>query len=216
MNKVDYKKVDKELYQPSTEPEVIHVPEMKFIQINGKGNPNDMEGEYPKAVETLYALSYGIKMLPKNGMTPDGYFDYVVPPLEGLWWFEDYTTTSYMDKSKFIWTAMIRQPEFVTDELFKKVQDKVIIKKPALPILEARLVSFEEGLCVQCMHIGSFDEERKTVDNMDLFIENHRLLIDFSESRNHHEIYLSDPRKTNVSKLKTIIRHPVKQIYQEK
>jgi len=212
MDKIDFKKANKELYGPKSEPELIHVPEMKFIQINGRGNPNDIDGEYHKAVEALYALSYGIKMLPKSGITPKDYYDYVVPPLEGLWWFEDYTTMDYIDKSKFLWTSMIRQPDFVTEEIFMTVLQKVSEKKPHLNISDAKLVSLCEGLCVQCMHIGSFDDEPKTVERMDLFMDNNQLKCEFSETRNHHEIYLSDPRKTHVTKLKTIIRHPVRRI----
>jgi hypothetical protein len=210
MDKLDYKKLTKELYLPKVEPSLVQVPEMKFIQIDGKGNPNDIDGEYHKAVETLYAISYGIKMLPRNGITPEGYFDYVVPPLEGLWWLEDDSDRNFTNKSKFLWTSMIRQPDFVNVELFKAVLQKVSEKKPDLPLSQTRLVSFSEGLCVHCMHIGSFDEEQVTVEKIDQFIEKNNLLNDFSESRKHHEIYLSDPRKTDRSKLKTIIRHPVK------
>ncbi len=210
MDKIDYKKIYKDLYLPKTEPTLIHIPEMKFIQIHGKGNPNDRNGEYPKAVETLYALSYGIKMMPRNGITPEGYFDYVVPPLEGLWWLEDDSDRNFTQKSKFLWTSMIRQPDFVTEELFMEVLHKVSKKKPDLPILQCELVSFSEGLCVHCMHYGSFDEEQITVDKMDQYIKDHNLYYDFTNIRKHHEIYLSDPRKTAAAKLKTVIRHPVK------
>ena len=210
MDKLDYKKMYKDLYLPKSEPSLIQVPEMKFIQIQGKGNPNDMNGEYSKAVETLYALSYGIKMMPRNGFTPDGYFDYVVPPLEGLWWLENDDDRDFTQKSKFLWTSMIRQPDFVTEDLFLEVLHNVIKKKPNLPLSQTKLVSITEGLCVHCMHVGSFDDEQITVNKIDQFIVDKNLVYDFTTSRKHHEIYLSDPRKTIASKLKTIIRHPVK------
>lgn len=210
MDKLDYKKMYKDLYLPKSEPSLIQVPEMKFIQIHGKGNPNDINGEYSKAVETLYALSYGIKMMPRNGFTPDGYFDYVVPPLEGLWWLENDDDRDFTQKSKFLWTSMIRQPDFVTEDLFLEVLHNVIKKKPNLPLSQTKLVSITEGLCVHCMHVGSFDDEQITVNKIDQFVVDKNLVYDFTTSRKHHEIYLSDPRKTIASKLKTIIRHPVK------
>ncbi|ASA25811.1 transcriptional regulator [Paenibacillus donghaensis] len=210
MDKMDYKKAHKDLYQPKSEPGVIEVPTMKFIQLDGRGNPNEPEGEYHKALEVLYALSYTIKMSPKNGQVPDGYFEYVVPPLEGLWWQEDAENADYTNKSKFYWTAMIRQPDFVNDQVFAAAAETVTRKKPQLDLSKTRFTSLTEGLCVQCMHIGSYDDEPATVNKMNSFMADNHLLCDLSEVRRHHQIYLSDPRKSDVSKRKTIVRHPVR------
>ncbi|AIQ54157.1 GyrI-like domain-containing protein [Paenibacillus sp. FSL R7-0331] len=210
MEKKDFKKADKALYQPKTEPGVVDVPEMIFIQVDGQGDPNEPEGEYQRAVETLCALSYAIKMAPKSGPAPEGYFEYVVPPLEGLWWQEGIHGVDYTRKDKFSWTAMIRQPEFVDSQVYAAAVETVTRKKPQIDISAARLVTFIEGLCVQCMHIGSYDDEPATVDKMNRYIAEQGLLCDLSDVRKHHEIYLSDPRKSDIAKLKTIVRHPVR------
>lgn len=210
MEKIDYKKKFKELYQPKEQPVVIEVPEMLFIQIAGRGNPNDENGAYKSAVETLYALSYAIKMMPKSGIIPLNYFEYVVPPLEGLWWFSDGGKYDCNSKSKFCWTSMIRQPEFVTDSVFAAACDIVLRKKPHLDVSKANLNSFTEGLCVQCMHYGSFDDEPLSLSNMKSFMTNNSLTSDITDLRRHHEIYLSDPRKTDNAKMKTVLRLPVK------
>ncbi|MNB98631.1 hypothetical protein D3C75_458870 [compost metagenome] len=210
MEKKDFKKADKALYQPKTEPGVVDVPEMIFIQVDGQGDPNEPEGEYQRAVETLYALSYAIKMAPKSGPAPEGYFEYVVPPLEGLWWQEGIHGVDYTRKDKFSWTAMIRQPEFVDSQVYAAAVESVTRKKPKIDVSVVRLVTFTEGLCVQCMHIGSYDDEPATVDKMNRYIAEQGLLCDLSDVRKHHEIYLSDPRKSDIAKLKTIVRHPVR------
>ncbi len=210
MDKMDYKKAYKELYQPKTVPGVVDVPEMTFIQVDGQGDPNEPGGEYLRAVEILYALSYTIKMAPKNGLAPEGYFEYVVPPLEGQWWQEGIHGVDYTRKDKFCWTAMIRQPEFVDPQVYAAAVETVNRKKPQINVAKARLVTFTEGLCVQCMHIGSYDEEPATVEKMNNYIAEQGLLCDLSDIRKHHEIYLSDPRKSDTTKLKTIVRHPVR------
>lgn len=210
MEKLDYKKKFKELYQPKEQPAVIDVPEISFIQIEGCGNPNDENGAYKSAVETLYALSYAIKMMPKSGIAPANYFEYVVPPLEGFWWFSDGSEYDCNRKSKFSWTSMIRQPEFVTGSVFAAACDIVRKKKPHLDLSKASLNSFTEGLCVQCMHHGSYDDEPLTLSNMKSFMTNNNLSSDLSNLRRHHEIYLSDPRKTEATKMKTVLRLPVK------
>lgn len=210
MEKIDFKKKDKELYQPKTDPGVVDVPAMTFIQVAGHGNPNDPEGEYHQAVETLYALSYAIKMSPKSGPAPQGYYEYVVPPLEGMWWQEGIQGVDLKNKDSFSWIAMIRQPDFVNKEVFSAAALKVGLKKPLLNATNARLTVVNEGLCVQCMHIGSYDDEPATVAKMNSYIAEHDLLCDLSDTRRHHEIYLSDPRKTEAARLKTIIRHPVR------
>lgn len=210
VEKLDYKKKFKELYHPKSEPSVIDVPEMKFIGINGRGNPNEENGEYQKAIEILYALSYAIKMMPKSGNTPPDYFEYVVPPLEGLWWLADSNAFDYSNKSQFCWTAMIRQPEFVTDTVFAAACEITAKKKPYLDLSVARLMTFTEGLCVQCMHQGSFDDEPATLEKMKAFIAEEGLQTDLSDHRRHHEIYLSDPRKVDIAKMKTVLRLPVR------
>ena len=210
MEKLDYKKKFKELYQPKEQPVVIDVPEMSFIQIEGHGNPNDENGAYKSALETLYALSYAIKMMPKSGSVPANYFEYVVPPLEGLWWFSDGGEFDCNSKSEFCWTSMIRQPEFVTDSVFAAACDIVGKKKPHLDLSKASLNSFTEGLCVQCMHHGSYDDEPLTLSKMKSFMTNNDLNSDITDLRRHHEIYLSDPRKIVATKMKTVLRLPVK------
>lgn len=213
--KLDYKKEFKDLYLPKNEPMLVDVPEMNFIMVDGKGNPNDEGGEYQSAVEILYALSYAIKMSKKGSYNIEGYFEYVVPPLEGLWWVEN-DDMDFTKKNKFEWTSMIRQPEFVTKEVFEWACSEVLRKKPNIDISNARLQKFKEGLCVQVMHIGSYDDEPKTVRKIDRYVEDNNLINAISTIneqgiiKRHHEIYLSDPRKTSVNKLKTVIRHPVK------
>jgi len=210
MKKLDYKVQEKELYNPQTKPALINVPQMTFICIDGRGNPNDQDGEYQKAVEALYGLTYTIKMSAKSGIVIDDYFDYVVPPLEGLWWIDDCKEFNFRDKAQFCWTAMIRQPEFVTEKVFQQAKATIIKKKPELDISKLRLALFIEGLCVQCMHIGSFDDEPTTITKINEYIEDNNLINDLSDIRRHHEIYLSNPQKAEITKMKTIIRLPVK------
>jgi hypothetical protein len=203
---LDYKKTEKELYQPKTTPSLIDVPEMTFIAIDGKGDPNTST-EYIAAVEALYGLSYTIKMGNKAVL------EYVVCPLEGFWEVEGSFKGGgalIADKSKFIWTMMIRQPPFVTAEVFEDAKTTLAKKKPALDTSKARLMSITEGLCVQVMHIGSYDDEPATVAALDEHARENGFAPDMTSSRRHHEIYLSDPRKAASEKLKTIIRHPVR------
>lgn len=206
----DYKKEYKDLYFPKTEPGIIDVPEMSFIMVDGKGDPNS-GADYKNAIEILYGLSFTIKMSKMNGTQPDGYFEYVIPPLEGLWRGEDgyFDGTNITDKSKFLFTSMIRQPEFVTKEVFEKAKQTLNKKKPDLDLSPARFVSFNEGLCAQIMHIGSYDDEPATIEVLKRFIAGSGYKNDISETRRHHEIYLNDPRRTAKEKLKTVIRHPV-------
>jgi hypothetical protein len=206
----DFKKAYKELYLPKNKPGIIDVPEMRFIMVDGKGDPNTA-ASYKEAVELLYGLSYSIKMSKKSGTPPPGYFDYVVPPLEGLWWFEE----NYFDgnvierKDEFNWVLMIRQPEFVTPGVFEAAKASLSKKKPELDISRARLEDFTEGLCAQVLHIGSYDDEAATVAVLEEFIASQGYRTEMSGLRQHHEIYLSDPRKTEPEKLKTVIRHPI-------
>jgi hypothetical protein len=200
---LDFKKEYKNLYQPKTSPAIVDVSEMTFIMVDGKGDPNTSEA-YSHAVELLYGLSYAIKMSKKDIL------EYVVPPLEGLWNLDDEMFrgggAAITDKSKFIWTMMIRQPDFVTKDIFEEAVSTLKKKKPHLDGSLARLEKFTEGLCVQVMHIGSYDEEASTIVLLDRYAEEEGYSIDINEKRWHHEIYLSDPRKTEPNKLKTVIR----------
>ena len=215
MEKLDYKKAFKNLYLPKTQPLEIRVPSMTFIMVDGKGNPNDKDGEYQEAVELLYSLSYTIKMNKDIRNKIENYFDYVVPPLEGLWWLND-DDMDFSKKEKYLWTSMIRQPEFVTKEVFDLACEEHKKKKPNIDISKARLEIFDEGLCVQCMHIGPFDQEYITTDKIDKYIEENNLINNIcginedGKVRRHHEIYLSDPRKVDKEKMKTVLRHPVR------
>ncbi len=211
MDKLDYKKQFKELYQPSAKPVVIEVPEMIFISVSGNGDPNTCS-EYKEALEILYGLSFAIKMSKMNGTQPDGYFEYVVPPLEGLWYADgvSFDGVNVTDKNEFRWISMIRQPEFVTDEVFDAAKTALQKKKPHLDISKAKLMKYDEGLCVQIMHKGAYDDEPASIMQMKQFVAENGYAEDFSDGRYHHEIYLSDPRKTAPEKLKTVIRHPIR------
>jgi hypothetical protein len=206
---IDYKKTEKGLYQPKTTPSIIDVPEMVFIAIDGKGDPNTSE-EYAAAIKVLYGLSYAIKMSNKSTL------EYVVPPLEGFWSVADKTFKGggapITDKSKFEWTTLIRQPEFVTEDVFRIAKTALAKKKPDLNTSKARLSKINEGLCVQVMHIGSYDNEPATIALMDKYAIENEYVVDIGNGRRHHEIYLSDPRKVAPEKLKTIIRHPIKKL----
>jgi len=209
---VDFKKTQKELYQPGAKPSVIEVPEMVFIMIDGHGDPNTGE-TYQTALEVLYGLSYTVKMSKMSGAQPEGYFDFVVPPLEGLW-----TTGTgefepgIIDKSAFSWTSMIRMPDFVTPEVFEAAKKALAKKKPALDSSIARLELYDEGLCAQVMHTGSYDDEPATIHALKAFVADSGYELDLSDKRRHHELYLNDPRKTSPDKLKTIIRYPLKSL----
>ncbi|MBR4179982.1 MAG: GyrI-like domain-containing protein [Treponema sp.] len=209
----DYKKEFKEFYLPPKKPQIVYIPKMQFVAVRGKGNPNDEEGEYKNALAVQYAISYTIKMSKMGDHRIDGYFDYVVPPLEGFWWQEKNGVAvpgfDYTDKSSFNWISVIRLPDFVTQKDFDWAKESAAAKK-GLDCSRAELFQLEEGDCVQIMHIGSYDDEPATIKLMDEFALDNGYTLDFSESRLHHEIYLSDPRKTAPEKLKTVIRHPVR------
>lgn len=209
----DFKKEYKDLYLPKNKPNIINVPTMRFIMVDGKGDPNT-SASYKSAVEVLYGLSYSIKMSKMGGTQPEGYFDYVVPPLEGLWWFEGKTFNGSVvgRKDDFSWVMMIRQPQFVTPEVFETAKVALTKKKQEIDISIARLEDFAEGLCAQIMHIGSYDEEPPTIAALEEFIESQGYRTEMSGLRQHHEIYLGDPRKTAPEKLKTVIRHPIVRI----
>lgn len=214
MEKLDYKKEYKDLYLPKTKPMVIQVPSMKFIMIKGKGNPNSENGEYQEALQLLYGLSFTIKMSKKGAYNIEGYFEYVVPPLEGLWWQKDNKGVDYQHKENFEWISMIRQPEFVTEEVFEWACEELTNKK-GIPTEKAMFKEFEEGLCVQMMHKGSYDNEPKTLQEIEEYMKKEGYKNDIGTilpngmTRKHHEIYLSDPRKTSPENLKTVLRIPV-------
>jgi len=208
-DKLDYKKEYKDLYLPGKKPGKIVVPPMRFITVEGKGDPNEEDGDYKKAVGLLYALSYTVKMSKMGSCKPQGYFEYVVPPLEGLWWMEGIKGVDLSRKSDFCWVSLIRQPEFVTPQVFAWACGEVERKKGIDPS-PARLETLDEGLCVQCMHSGPYDDEPVTVAKIEAFIEENCLINDIGDTRRHHEIYLSDPRKCNPAKMKTVLRIPVR------
>ena len=208
MEKLDYKKKFKELYQPSAKPALIDVPEMIFFAVEGAGDPNKCR-EYKEAMEILYGLSFTVKMSKMNNTQMDGYFEYVVPPLEGLWYQESTNGIDYSRKDDFHWISMIRQPEFVTEEVFETAKAVLSKKKPSLDISKARLMRYTEGLCIQLMHTGPYDDEPASIAKLERFAEENGYAEDFGTGRFHHEIYLSDPRKCAPERLRTVIRHPV-------
>ena len=210
MDKIDYKKTEKHLYLPKA-PAIVQVPEMAFFAVDGAGDPNTSPA-YQQAMEILYGLSFTVKMSRMSGEEPAGYFDYVVPPLEGLWWTDDpgFDGKPPADKNDFRWTSLIRQPDFVTEDIFGWALERLAKKKPELDLSKARFLRWEEGLCAHLLHIGPYDEEPASIDKLSAFTEKEGHSVDFSETRRHHEIYLGDPRRTAPEKLKTVIRHPVK------
>ena len=205
----DYKKEYREFYMPARRPEIIDVPEMNFIAVRGKGDPNEEEGEYKEAMNLLYGIAYTIKMSKKGDRRIEGYFDYVVPPLEGFWWQEGISGVDYAHKEEFNWISVIRLPDFVKKEDFYWAVREATVKKKT-DFSKVEFLTIKEGLCVQCMHVGPYDDEPETVRMMDEFIEQQGYVNDLNDTRRHHEIYLSDARKTDPAKLKTVIRHPIK------
>ena len=192
---------------PKDKPVLIEVPPMNFLMVDGSGDPND-NPEFEHATELLYGLSYAIKMSKKKGKQPEGFFDYVVPPLEGLWWI-DGGSFSLEKRDNWKWTLMIRQPEFVNVETVQWAVDELARKKPELEINKARFEAFEEGLCVQIMHIGPYSTEPETMKKVEAFLSEHGLKDRLTSGGKHHEIYLSDPRKSKPESMKTVLRHPV-------
>ena len=207
----DYKKEYKEWYLPPKKPGIITVPKMQYVAVRGTGDPNESEGAYQKAMGILYGISYTIKMSWKGEHAIPGYFSYVVPPLEGLWKMPEGEKIDLTRKGKLCWISMIRLPEFVTEEVFEWAKNEAGRKKNT-DVSKAEFFSYEEGLCVQCMHIGPYDEEAGTIRKMEQYARKTGYQLDLREDRMHHEIYLGDPRRTSPEKLKTVIRQPVKQI----
>lgn len=205
----DYKKEYKEFYGPKKKPEIVTVPRMNYVAVRGEGDPNEAGGAYQEAVGILYGIAYTIKMSYKGDYEIEGFFDYVVPPLEGFWWQDDVDGVDYTDKSSFKWISVIRLPDFVKKEDF----DWAVLeasRKKKMDCSRAEFYTVEEGLCVQIMHIGPYDDEPETVAIMDEFLEQNGYVNDMNENRKHHEIYLSDARRTAPEKWKTVIRHPIR------
>ncbi len=207
----DYKKEYKEFYMPANKPSIVTVPKMNYIAVRGKGNPNDESGEYKDSIGLLYAIAFTIKMSYKGSHKIDGYFEYVVPPLEGFWWQEGSDTIDYANKNGFNFISLIRLPDFVTKADFDWAVQEATNKKKA-DFSKVEFLTYDEGVCVQCMHVGFYDDEPKTVALMHEYMAANGYVLDISESRYHHEIYLSDPRKCAGEKLKTVVRHPIKKV----
>ena len=205
----DYKKEYKEFYMPKSKPSIVTVPPMNYIAVRGQGDPNAEGGAYKHAIELLYGIAYTIKMSKKGSRQIEGYFDYVVPPLEGFWWQDSVCGVDYAHKETFQWISVIRLPDFVTKADFDWAIEEATKKKRS-DFSKVEWLAYDEGLCVQCMHIGAYDDEPATVALMHAYMEQQGCALDITNKRLHHEIYLSDARKTAPEKLKTVIRHPIK------
>jgi len=205
----DFKKEYKEFYMPKNKPEIVNVPEANYIAVRGKGDPNEEDGDYQKAINVLYAVAYTLKMSYKTDHHIEGFFEYVVPPLEGFWWQDNVDGVDYLDKSTFNWISVIRLPDFITEKDFKWAVETAE-KKKKLDCSKAEFMTIDEGLCVQIMHSGSFEDEPATVSLMDSYLTENGYINDLSAARLHHEIYLSDARKVAPEKWKTVIRHPIR------
>ncbi len=208
----DYKKEYKEFYMPRNKPSIIKIPRMNYIAVKGKGNPNDENGEYKQTIGLLYAIAFTIKMSYKGSHKIDGYFEYVVPPLEGFWWQDGMKDgIDYNNKDQMNFISIIRLPDFVTKEDFDWAIKEATNKKKA-DFSKVEFLTYDEGICVQCMHIGSYDDEPTTINLMHKYMIENGYELDITNNRYHHEIYLSDPRRCDTSKLKTVIRHPIKKL----
>ncbi len=210
----DYKKEYKEFYMPKNKPSIITIPKMNYIAVRGKGNPNDEDSEYKNSIGLLYAIAFTIKMSYKGDYNIDGYFQYVVPPLEGFWWQDNTDGIDYNRKDDMQFISVIRLPDFVTKKDFDWAIEEAT-KKKKTDFSKVEFLTYDEGLCVQCMHIGSYDDEPATINLMHEYMKENGYELDITDTRFHHEIYLSDPRRCDVNKLKTVIRHPIKKIKED-
>ena len=207
----DYKKEYKEFYMPKNQPSIVKIPVMNYIAVRGQGDPNQEDGEYKQAIGLLYGIAFTIKMSKKGDHKISGYFDYVVPPLEGFWWQDGVKGIDYAHKESFQWISVIRLPDFVTKADFDWAVKEAAGKKKT-DFSKVEFLTYDEEWCVQCMHIGSYDDEPATVEKMHAFMEQEGYTLDITDCRLHHEIYLSDARKVAPEKLKTVIRHPIRKI----
>lgn len=205
----DFKKEYRDLYQPKTRPALVEVPRMRFLAVEGEGDPNEEGGAYKEALNLLYGVAYTLKMSYKTDYAIEGFYEYVVPPLEGFWWQPGVEGFDYTNKASFHWVSVIRVPEFVDEPTFAWAIEVATAKKK-LDFSPVQLIELEEGLCVQCMHLGPYDDEPATVAAMHEFAASQGYEPDFSDVRRHHEIYLSDPRKAKPDKMKTVVRHPIR------
>lgn len=205
----DFKKEYKELYVPPRKPGIVTVPPMSYLAVRGTGDPNEPDGAYARALEQLYGVAYTIKMSKKGDHRIEGYFDYVVPPLEGFWWQEGVTGVDYAHKERFSWISAIRLPDFVSAGDVAWAIDEATRKKKA-DFSAVELMPMDEGLCVQCLHVGPYDTEPDTVERMHAFMERQGYVLDITCARHHHEIYLGDPRRTAPERLRTVVRHPIR------
>ena len=205
----DYKKEYKEFYMPKGKPSIVTVPKMNYIAVRGQGDPNAEDGDYKAAIGLLYGIAFTIKMSKMGSRQIEGYFDFVVPPLEGFWRQDGIDGVDYSRKEDFQWISVIRLPDFVTEDDFRWAVEEATLKK-SQDFSKVMFLTIEEGLCVQCMHIGPYDDEPATVALMDQYLKENGYENDFSDERWHHEIYLSDARRVAPEKLKTVIRHPIK------
>lgn len=205
----DFKKEYKEFYMPKCKPEIVTVPKANYIAVRGEGDPNEEGGAYQAAIGVLYSVAYTLKMSYKTEHKIEGFFEYVVPPLEGFWWQDGIAGVDYSKKSAFHWISVIRLPDFVTEADLAWAVDTAS-KKKHIDCSSAEFLTVEEGLCVQILHVGSYDDEPAAVAAMDAFLAENGYVNDLSDTRLHHEIYLSDARKTAPEKLKTVIRHPIR------
>ena len=205
----DFKKEYREFYMPKDKPGIVTVPSMNYIAVRGQGDPNLEKGEYKQSIGVLYGIAFTIKMSKMGDHRIDGYFDYVVPPLEGFWWQEGIAGIDYAHKEDFQWISVIRLPDFVTIDDFNWAVAEATRKKH-MDFSKAAFLTYDEGLCVQCMHIGSYDAEPATVSMMHAYMEQQGYALDITGERRHHEIYLSDARKVAAEKRKTVIRHPIR------
>lgn len=210
----DYKKEYKEFYLPKNQPSLVTIPPMNYLTVRGHGDPNSENGEYKQSIGLLYAIAFTIKMSKKGNHHIEGYFDYVVPPLEGFWWQDGATDIDYSHKDNFQFISLIRLPDFVTKTDFDWAINEAT-KKKHQDFSKVEFLTYDEGECVQCMHIGSYDDEPATVQLMHDFMTDHGYELDINNPRYHHEIYLSDPRRCNVNNLKTVVRHPIKKVKHE-
>lgn len=207
----DYKKEYKEFYLPKKRPEIIEMPSMNFLAVRGMGDPNEEGGDYKTSIGLLYGIAFTIKMSKMGNRKIEGYFDYVMPPLEGFWWQEGMREMDFTRKADFQWISMIRLPDFVKREDFQWAKNEAQRKKNR-DFSRVEFMTFQEGLCVQCMHIGSYDEESATMEEMNRYLTREGFVLDFTEERRHHEIYLSDARRIAPQRRRTVIRDPIKKI----
>ena len=205
----DYKKEYKEFYMPKSKPGIVEVPSMNYIAVRGKGDPNVEDSEYKESIGLLYGIAFTIKMSKMGDYRIQGYFDYVVPPLEGFWWQEGVRGIYYAHKESFQFISAIRLPDFVTKRDFEWAVEEAE-KKKKTDFSKVEFLPYQEGLCVQCMHIGPYDTEPATVERMHEYMTAQGYTLDITDQRRHHEIYLSDVRRVDPSKLKTVVRHPIK------